>query len=200
MPTPINIKWYETQANLDGVNVLRYSRPDISVPVVSVRMGGLVVDFEHMCEKWHTRWDKIEGRFTFHFELSDTAEIADPLNLTVPIVKFTDRWFKSRGMEFDLSRRIDNRIFQLTKFLGDKGILVPNGTLFIVTRAGIIEALANNWSWSLIIGYSAVEPQPQFQCNRMYLNTPTLRLPKNLEVVKPPEPPRVSRYERPWVI
>jgi hypothetical protein len=200
VPLPIHIKWYETPENLDGLKALKCSRTDSSVPVVSTGMGGVLVNFERRLEKWHIEWNNVDGKITYHFNLSDTMGLTDPLNLMLPVVKFTDRWSRARGMNFDLSRLINNRVGQLLRFLGDKWLLVPNGTLFIVTRAGIKTSLADNRSWSLIIGYSAVEPEPKFQCKPMYSDTPELRIPKSFEVVQAPDPPRLSRYERPWVI
>jgi len=200
MPLPIHIKWYVTSVNLDELNVVRYSRPDVSKSVVSAATGGILVDWEDNCETWHIQWEKVDRKFVSHFEFRVKNKLNDPSKPSIPVARFTDRWFKSRGMEFNLAHRIDTRVNQLLRFVHEKLVIVPNGTLFFVTRAGIREALANNSSWKLIIGYSEVEPQPEFSCTPLYFGIPELKLPKSLEVLMALEPPRLSRYERPWVI
>lgn len=202
MPLSTHLKWYETSENLDGLRVVPYSRAAASDTVVSVGVGGLLVNWEDTCEKWHTKWDKTEnGRFEFHFERQDHVTLSEPLKLTLPVLKITDRWFKANGRVFDPMRTMGNRVNQLTRFLGDKGILIPGGTLFIVTRPGVKASLADSKSYSLVLGYSTVEPEPEFHCTPMhYSDIPDLWVPKSLGVISEPRPPRVSRYERPWVI
>jgi hypothetical protein len=198
MPLPIHIKWYETTENLDGLTAVKYSRRGDSV--LSVGRGGIFVDWEDKCENWRIKWEKIDKRFSYHFELKSEANNPESSSIMLPILKFTDRWFASHGREFNLAHLLNNRVSQLLRFVGEKRAAVPGGTLFIVTRAGIKDAWINNWSWSLIMGYSAVEPTPEFPCTPMYSDFPQLRIPREFEVLRPAEARRVSRYERPWVI
>jgi hypothetical protein len=199
MSTPTHVKWYETKENLDGLRVVNYSRASASDTVVSVVMGGLTVYRGSTCEDWKTKWDKTQqNRFEYHFEHRAQMVLSDPLSLTLPILNITDRWHVAQGREFNPLRSMENRVSRLVKFLGDKGLLVPGGTLFFATRPGIRSSLADSHSWSMIMGYSLVEPKPEFSCTLMP-DTPDLWLPRSLEVIVTPVVRR-SRYDRAWVI
>lgn len=198
MPTPLHIKWYETRENLDGLSSVSYSKTTDTITTIGV--GGITVAWDNWSQNWRIKWEKTEKRFEYHFEMKGQAPLDNPLKVRVPVLKFTDKWFRTHGHEFNLAHLLNNRVSQLLRFVGEKGYLVPGGTLFIVTREGIKESLADNKSWSLVMGYSAVEPKPEFPCNTMYCHIPELRIPKGLEVVKLAGAPRLTRYERPWVI
>lgn len=200
MPIPIHIKWYETRENLEGLQFVHYSRPTTEVSVLAMGRGGLFVTMRDKCEHWKITWKRTEvGRYKYDFEHRGDLGLSDPLKLLLPVLRFSDKWFGSHGQEFNLDRLINNRANQLLRFAMENGIVVPGGTVFVVTREGIKESLVSNSSWSLVMGYSVIEPTPGFQFTPMYSNIPVLRLPKSLTALKE-EVRRVSRYERPWVI
>jgi len=171
------------------------SRPD---PVVVIRNGGIFSILEDTYENWKINWNG-EVQFGYTFDLMGSAGLNSPLSIQVPILDLSATWLPN-GVTFDLSRRFNNRVNQLIRFVQMRDLLVPNGTLFIMTRAGIQEALDNNEPRSFVLGYSGVEPTPVGTYTPLTLNPPELWLPSILKAVRPPDPVRVSRYARPWVI
>jgi hypothetical protein len=196
-PIPVYVKWYETKILLDekkGVPYLR-SRPD---PAIFIRNGGVFSVLEDSCESWKVNWNR-EANFGYTFEPNGRENLNSQLSIQVPILSISDTWLPN-GATFDLSRRLNNRVNQLIRFVQVKELLVPYGTLFILTRPGIQEALDHNESRSFVIGYSGAEPTPVGKCTPLTSNPPEMWLPNILKAVRVPDPVRVSRYARPWVI
>jgi hypothetical protein len=168
MPNKVHIKWYETPLQLDDYHTMHYSR--LGDTVTTSGVGGIFAMWSDCCQSWRVKWEKVNERFEYHFEVRGDYPLSDPLKIQIPVLKASDKWFKAHRHEFNLTRTLSNRVNQLFRFLLEKNLIVPEGTLFIVTRAGIQEALNENRSWSLVMGYSAVEPTPEFSCTPFYLS------------------------------
>lgn len=191
--TPTHIKWYETTRFLDEQVGVPYSRPG-SAPVVSNGRRGVLSILGDSCESWKINWSNADG---YSFGLIGRADIDQPTNIHLPVLTLSGSW--PPGAPFDLSRRLKNRVSQLIRFAREKELLVPNGTLFLLSGYGVQEALIRNTPWSFVLGYSSVEPTPVGNYTQITLNPPDLGLP-SIQAIRSPDPVRVSRYTRPWVI
>ena len=199
-PIPIHVKWYETTMFFDETKGVSYSRSSLD-PVILIRNGGIFSLLGDTCESWKINWNREnkDTKYGYSFELTARVSLQSPLNVQVPVLNISDTWVQ-HGVTFDLSRRLKNRVNQLLRFVQMRDLLVPNGTLFLMTRTGIHEALEYNEPRSFVIGYSGVEPTPVGNYTPLTLSPPEMWLPNFLKPIRPSTPVRVSRYARPWVI
>ena len=197
---PTYIKWYETSDTLESAGVLcSRSSP---TPVISIGQGWVLATWDLKWDYWKIKWEKTENTFKPHFQLESQADLRTPLLLHLPALDFEgqSQWLANQGKPFSFTRALNQRVDQLLLFSKEKLVSGPGGTLFIITRPGIQEAVERNQAWRLILGYSMVEPEFKIPVQPMTSQPLDLWLPKWVSVSKPSDPIRVSRYTRPWVI